>query len=275
MDAAQMVATLAPTATVKELSAGQNRVFRLLEESGRSTVVKVYSTPARERRERHALEALTGVRGVPEILERGSTEGLPWIRLTDGGAWNLGTLPRNADVIRRAGEVLRAVHDSDAKITNLDQGIDGAYVEAHFRSVLDRLERYRRRLGLPADLLEATRQKAAIPEASEPRPSHTRPYPRNFLVSEAGDVTLIDWEWATLAPPEWDISLASWRFDTNIGDGASEALWEGYGASFPRHRLRPWVAYHAAAMMLEEAEKRDGRLGDLAYLVDDLANALG
>jgi hypothetical protein len=65
MGAMEMVAGLVPTATVKELSSGTNKVFRLLEESGESTVVKVYATPARERRERHALEALLGVPGVP------------------------------------------------------------------------------------------------------------------------------------------------------------------------------------------------------------------
>lgn len=269
-----MVATLAPTATVKELSSEGNRVFRLLEESGRSTVVKVYATPARERRERHALEALAGVHGVPQIIERGATEGNAWIRYTDGGAWNLSALPKNTEALRRAGAVLRAVHDADANITNLDQGIDGDYVDAHFRSMLDRLERYRRRLGLPADVLDAARQRANIPVASEPRPAHTRPYPRNFLVSEEGRVTLIDWEWATLAPPEWDLSLASWRFERDVGEGASGALWDGYGASFPRHRLKPWVAYHAAAMMLEAVEQRDGRLGDLAYLIDDLATSV-
>ncbi|GIU92530.1 MAG: hypothetical protein KatS3mg011_1436 [Acidimicrobiia bacterium] len=274
MDAAQMVTSLAPTATVKEITAGGNRVFRLLEESGRTTIVKVYSTPARERRERHALEALAGTAGVPAILERGSTGGHPWIRMTDGGAWSLATLPMNPSAIRKAGAVLRAVHTSGADITNLDRGLDGAYVEAHFRSVLDRLERYRRRLGLPRDVLDAARSKANIPVASDPVPAHTHPDPGKFLVSEDGEVMLIDWEWATLAPPEWDLSRAAWRFDREIGPGASEALWEGYGASFPRHRLRAWTAYHAAASMLEAAEKRDGRLGDLAYLVDDLADSL-
>jgi hypothetical protein len=34
------------------------------------------------------------------------------------------------------------------------------------------------------------------------------------------------------------------------------------------------VAYHSAMMMLEAAELREGKLGDLSYLVDDLTEAV-
>lgn len=276
MGALEMVAGLVPSATVKALSSGTNKVFRLLEESGESTVVKVYATPARERRERHALEALLGVPGVPQILERGATDGMAWVRTTDGGSWSLATLPLNLDLIRKAGVLLRGVHDSGAPITNLDSGIDGDYVETHFRSTLDRLERYRRRLGLPAAVLEAARRSDNHPVASAPKPAHTRTLPKNFLVNEKGELMLVGWEWATLAPPEWDLSLATWRFSRTLGDDAATALWEGYGGENSiGNRLEPWVAYHAAMQMLEAAEQRDGRLGDLEYLVNDLAAAVG
>jgi thiamine kinase-like enzyme len=271
MDAAQMVAGLTPTATIKELSASSNRVFRVRSEQGATTVVKVYSTPARERRERHALEALSGLPGVPKVVERGSNHGMAWIRMADGGAWSLSTLPKNLDTITRAGAVLRGVHESNVAITNLGSGIDAAYVSDHYQSTLDRLERYRGRLGLPAEVLQRAKDSQRVPLAGEPRPAHTRPHPKSFLVSEVGEVTLIEWEWATLAPSEWDLSLATWRFTRDLGRDAAEAFWQGYGASFPQTRLRPWIAYHAAMAMLEAAEQRDGRLGDLAYLVNDLA----
>jgi len=271
----EMVASLVPTATVKELSSGSNKVYRLLEESGDSTVVKVYVTPARERRERHALEALLGVPGVPQILERGATDGMAWIRTTDGGSWSLATLPLNLELVRKAGALLRGVHDSGAPITNLDSGIDGDYVQTHFRSTLDRLERYRRRLGLPAEALAAAKQSDNHPLASAPKPAHTRTLPKNFLVNDAGELMLIGWEWATLAPPEWDLSLATWRFSRTLGNEAATALWDGYGAANTiANRLEPWVAYHAAMQMLEAAEQRDGRLGDLDYLVSDFAAAV-
>lgn len=275
MGAIEMVAGLVPTATVKGLTGGTNKLFRLLEESGDSTVVKVYATPARERRERHALEAMLGVAGVPQILERGATDGMAWIRMTDGGTWSLATLPLNLDLVRKAGALLRGVHDSGAPITNLDNGIDGEYVQTHFRSTLDRLERFRRRLELPAEVLEAARRSENHPVASAPKTAHTRTVPKNFLVNDQGELMLIGWEWATLAPPEWDLSLATWRFSRTLGDEAATALWEGYGAENTiADRLGPWVAYHAAMQMLEAAEQRDGRLGDLNYLVNDLAAAI-
>jgi aminoglycoside phosphotransferase (APT) family kinase protein len=270
-----MVASLAPTATLKTLSASVNQVFRLIEESGETSIVKVYSSPARERRERHALEALAGVQGVPQIIERGSNDSMPWIKMTDGGVWNVASLPKNLTVVRSCGQVLRAIHDSTANITNLDSGIDSEYVATHFHSTLDRLERYRRRLGMPADVLEKAKRSSNTPVASGPVPSHTRPHPRNFLVNDRGVVSMIEWEYATLAPPEWDLSLATWRFSREIGEDAATALWQGYGASFPADRLLPWIAYHSSMMMLEAAERRDGRLGDLSYLVDDLARAVG
>lgn len=274
MDAAQMVAGLFPTATVKELSASSNRAFRIRTESGDTSVVKVYSSPARERRERHAIEALAGVKGVPAIIERGSNHGMSWIRMPDGGAWSLGTLPKNADTIGRAGAVLRAVHDSDAEITNLGSALDADYVSDHYQSTLRRLGRYRGRLGLPAEVLDRALASDRRPQASGPRPAHTRPHPRSFLVSELGEVTLIEWEWATLAPPEWDLSLTSWRLTRELGQDAAEAFWQGYGASFPQARLMPWIAYHSAMAMLEAAEQRDGRLGDLNYLVEDLSSSV-
>ncbi len=274
LDPKKIVTSIIPGTTIRELSSSSNRVYRLLEENGASSVVKVYATAARERRERHALEALAGVPGVPEILERGATEGSAWIRMTDGGSWNLATLPKNLDIVAEAGRLLRGVHDSQGAITNLGTGIDGAYVESHFRSTLDRLERYRRRLGLTADTLERARESHRTPQASTPVPAHTRPAPKSFLVGDDSGVTLIAWEWATLAPPEWDLSFASWQLTRVLGQDAAEALWKGYGASFPQYRLKPWVAYHSATAMLEAAEQRDGRLDDLRYLVDDLTDSL-
>ncbi len=271
MDAREIASALAPTATVKELSSRQNRAFRLLEEHGASSVVKVYATTARERRERHAIEALAGIEGVPTILERGATDGTPWIRFADGGTWSLATLPRNLEVVKRAGRALKALHSANAAITNLDSGIDAQYVATHLISTLDRLERFRRRLGISAELLASAKIASSQPPAGDPAPAHTRPVPENFLVSDKGAVTLIDWEWATLAPPEWDLSMATWRFSKQLGPESAEALLEGYGATFPAVRLKPWITYHTATMMLDAAESREGRLGDLSYLVDDLA----
>ena len=270
----EIIQEIASGATIKELSVQSNYVYRLLRENGATTIVKIYGTPSRERRERHALEALLGVPGVPQILERGATAGYSWIRMTDGGAWNLAALPRNLDTIAKSGQLLRGLHDSQAHITNLEGGIDGEYVVAHYKSTLERLERYRRRLELPAAVLDAARSSSNQPSSTAPVVSHTRPRPDKFVISEDGKMTLIGWEWATLAPAEWDLSLATWRFSRTLGPDAAQALWDGYGASFSQERLKPWIAYHASMAMLDAAEQRDGRLGDLNYLITDLSSAI-
>lgn len=280
MDALSLVGTIAPRASVREVTTigrGQkNRVFRLLEEGGRATVVKVYATPGRERRERHALEAVAGIEGVPQLIDRGVTpDGTAWAQLTDGGGWSLKSLTKNHDVLARAGRVLRAVHEtSTSNITNLEGGMDAEFIATHYGSTVERLGRFRRKLQIPPEVLEAA-SNAPPPVSSDPVTSHTHPTPDKFLVSEGGSVLLVDWEWATLAPPEWDVSLATWSIGKIHDEDAVDAFMEGYGGTLPRSRLDSWTGYHAAMSLLDAAESRDGRLGDLAGTVNDLAHAVG
>ena len=274
MDADAILQSVSPSATHVNISAGGNQVFRLREEDGATSVVKIYATPTRERRERHALAALGRTAGVPKIMSRGIDEGVAWIQMTDGGNWDLSVLPRNLNILRSAGRVLRGVHESGADLTNLSTSIDNEQIGAHFRNTIERLGKYRRRLSLPADVLDRA-ASAGPPVASPGKPAHTRAFPNQFLVTEAGQVTLIDWEWATIATPEWDVSLASWQFAKLFGDEAAAAFLEGYGAVVSATRLKSWIAYHSAMLMLEAAEKRDGRLHDMGPLVEDLSEAIG
>ena len=279
MDALRLVATIAPGATVREITraggANTNRVFRLVEETGRASVVKIYGTAGRERREHHALEAVAGLAGVPRLIDRGVTpDGTAWAQLTDGGGWSLQSLSKNLDVMAAAGKVLRGVHESSGRITNLEGGIDGDFIATHYRSTIERLGRYRRKLQIAPDVLAAAAD-APPPVSSSPGTAHARPTADKFLVSENQEVTLVDWEWATLAPPEWDVSLATWSLSTVHDDEAAEAFLGGYGSSMPRSRLESWTAYHAAVKLLEAGETRDGRLGDLAGTVAALSKAVG
>ena len=274
MSARGLVEKLYPTARIRELAAGANSVFRVAEEGFAISIVKVYSVASREKRERHALEALAGIEGIPTIQSHGIDGDIAWLAMTDGGSWNLSTLPKNVEVLETAGRTLRNVHAADAKkITNLVASIDGDYVRSHYRSTIERLGRFRRRFGMDQVVLELA-LGIDPPLATDPVPSHTRPTPSKFVVNEAGAVTLVDWEWATLGPPEWDLTLAVWQFAKTHGESAAAAFRRGYGAELPESRYRSWVAYHSAMMMLDAAEVRDGRLGDLNYLVDDLTEAV-
>jgi aminoglycoside phosphotransferase (APT) family kinase protein len=248
-------------------------VFRAIHEDGSSIIVKVYPVPSRERRERRALESLKGTPGVPTIIDSKVEGDMAWVSMSDGGNWNLGNLPKNLDAVEAAGEVLRGVHDTEAQITNLATSIDSEYVESHYRSTITRLGRFRRRFELDQNVLDSALEMTP-PHATDSVTAHTRPTPSKFVVNEESAVTLVDWEWATLAPPEWDLTLAVWRFAATIGEDAAAAFRSGYGAELAESSYRPWVAYHAATMMLDAAEVREGRLGDLSYLVHDLAEAV-
>ena len=70
------------------------------------------------------------------------------------------------------------------------------------------------------------------------------------------------------------MTLAVWQFAVNHGEDAAAAFRQGYAAELPESRYRSWVAYHSAMMMLDAAETRQGRLGDLHYLVTDLTEAV-
>jgi aminoglycoside phosphotransferase (APT) family kinase protein len=272
MDARELVTKLHPDDMVRELSSGANKVFRVIK-GDQSSIVKVYPVSSRERRERHALEALAAVPAVPRILDHGTEGEMAWLRMNDAGHWSLASLPKNLEAIEASGAALRGVHSSKAQITNLAAGIDSDYVLSHYRSTIERLGRYRRRFGMEQVVLDKALQLEP-PLATAPAPSHTKPVLSKFVVDEDGSITIVDWEWATLAPPEWDLTLAVWRLAARIGEDASAAFRSGYGAELPESRYRPWVAYHSAMMMLEAAEVREGRLGDLSYLVDDLTEAV-
>ena len=161
---------------------GANDVFRLWRDDG-TVILKVYGTDARARREAHALEALGDRPGLPALLDTGTEEDRHWALFGDAGRWSLGTLPDNPGLARKAGELLRSVHDTpqDA-MSNLTRGIDQEWVAVDFVSTFRRLERYRGKLGISGDLLEAARA-VRPPSASDARAAHTNPLPGGDLES--------------------------------------------------------------------------------------------
>lgn len=274
MTARGLVEGLYPAARIRELAAGGNKVFRVAESEEDTAIVKVYPVASRQKRELHALEALATIEGIPTIIDQGLVGEQAWLRMSDGGSWNLSSLPKNLGIVEAAGNTLRNVHNAPKEhLTNLVTGIDSEYVKSHYRSTIERLARFRRRFGMPQTVLDKALD-VEPPLATEPVPSHTRPTPSKFVVNDAGEVTLVDWEWATLGPPEWDLTLAVWQFAVTHGEDAAAAFRKGYSAELPESRYRSWVAYHSAMMMLEAAEQREGRLDNLYYLVNDLTEAV-
>jgi len=240
--------------TGMERGQAANRIYRIWVGDG-TRIAKIYGTPARERREFHALEALGSLSGTPQLVDRGLEGETHWAIFEDAGRWNLGTLPENPGLARKAGEILRSVHETSSdKITNLSRGMDQEWVAVDFLSTLRRLDRYRRRLDISGDLLADARE-VRPPFASDPRSAHTNPAPDNFVVDDAGKITLIAWEWATIAPVEWDLSKAAWLLGLHAGPLAAAAFQEGYGRTLDQYQLDRWVVYHAAMTLVFRVER--------------------
>ncbi|GMQ93708.1 MAG: hypothetical protein BMS9Abin12_1188 [Acidimicrobiia bacterium] len=259
LDPQSLARRFASGGVVQELTASTpqvnaNQVYRIWRESD-SVVLKVYGSDARQRRERHAMNALMDWGHLPEILDSGSTRDLHWVLFADAGRWNLETLPENPGLARTAGRILRELHETDkALLSNLERGIDQEWVAVDFQSTLRRLERYRSRVGVSQDFIEAARS-VNPPFANEPVVAHTDAVPRNFVVDDEGKVTLINWEWATLAPPEWDLTRAAWSIGMHAGPTATSALFDGYGKTIDGVLIDRWIVYHTAQTLVRHTER--------------------
>lgn len=259
---------LAVGGTYQELTASTplvsaNSVFRIWRK-GHSFVLKVYGSDARERREHHAINALGRIEHLPKILDRGVHDQTHWIMFEDAGRWNLQSLPENPGLAREAGQIVREIHDVDSgPLSNLSKGMDGEWIAVDFQSSVKRLERYRARVGVAQQQIDTAIQLKP-PYASAPVVTHTDPVVRNFIVDDDGDMTLIDWEWATLSPPEWDLSKLVWSAGMHAGPSAAEAVIEGYGSDIEGVQMDRWIVYHSAQTLVRYAERNlSARPGDV------------
>ena len=277
MDAVQLARSLAHGGRVNQLgtSGDATHLFRVHASTG-PYILKIYDTESFARREERSFAVLDGADGTPQIIDRGDTDGTHWVKFADPGAWTMATLPHNLDAARACGEILRSIHTLEtSNVTNLAGGMTASQVATDYRSTLQRLTRYRGRLNMSADVIDAA-LSVEVPRSSDPTLSHTNPRAENFFVNDAGKVTLFDWTWSTLAPPEWDFSLAYWSLGAASAAEVSVAFAEGYGATLSDEDLRPWMMYHIASFLLREAETSSGRLEQLRpniELLTQLASA--
>lgn len=274
MNPLDLAKNVADGGRVQELAGDNYRLFRIMRPEG-STLLKVYNSESWSRREERALTAAHNLAGVPHVIGRGTTNDLAWLRLADPGSWTLATLPENTGAARKAGQILRSLHGSEsAAMTNLSGGMTAETVASEYRLVFERLERYRRRLLLPRETIEKA-LSGGVPRSSKPVSSHTQPIASKFYVDSKGEVTLMDWGWATVSPPEWDYSLAWWSLMTNAGPAAATAMGEGYGAALTDDILQPWVVFHLGTNLLQKAESSSGHFEELESMVNELTAVLG
>lgn len=274
MEAAEIARKLSGDGRILEVGSGVGRLYRIWEEGGGTHLVKVYPTPAAERREQQAFESLAGTSGLPTVTSRGEDDGSHWAVFHDPGKWNLASLPESTSLARKAGEILADLHSRDiGRLSNVAHGIDQEWIQADFPAVFKRLDRYRGRLQLGSDVVEkATR--ITPPNATGPVIIHTDPAPELFFVDDGGGVTLFHWEWSTLGPPEWDFSRLLWLTRLKVGSDAATGIVEGYGGEISSDQLERWAVYHAGMMLIQAVEVVDPQLRGADWLVEELTRAV-
>jgi hypothetical protein len=95
------------------------------------------------------------------------------------------------------------------------------------------------------------------------------------VVDDDGNITLINWEWATVAPAEWDLSKATWLLGLHAGPLAAEAFQEGYGRTMDQYQLDRWIVYHAAMTLVFRVERAmDAAIGAHELFLSEFRRAV-
>ncbi len=274
MEPAAIARKLSGDGRTVEVGSGVGRLYRVWDGT-ETSLVKVYSSVSAERRERQAFENLASLPGLPRVVRRGEEDGQPWVIFEEPGKWNLASLPQSISLGRKAGEVLAALHRHDTgHLSNVAHGMDDDWIQADYPSTFKRLERYRGRLHLPAEVV-AGAMEIAPPLTSQPVIIHTDPNPDQFLVDDEGRVTLFHWEWSTLGPPEWDFSRLLWLTGLKAGPDSATGVIEGYGDELSERELERWAVYHSGMMLKQAVEASDQQLRGAEWLVEELTRAVG
>jgi thiamine kinase-like enzyme len=122
----------------------------------------------------------------------------------------------------------RRIHDVHA-LPPIDGVFDPFAVIAHWRAVLDeRGTRVPTRLGALHDLVELADAERQVPGPRDLVVCHNDPYHLNFL--DDGDLWLIDWEYAGMGDPMYDLAGIALNLDR---DGRDVLLRSYYGVVTP------------------------------------------
>lgn len=272
MEPADLARSLSREGRILEVASGVTSLYRIWD-LDETRLVKIYASGAAHKREKRALDMLAGLSSLPTVLEDGVTSDLHYTVFADPGKWTLETLRDNTAMARKAGELLAELHERDpADFSNVAHGMDQDWLTSDFPSVFRRLERYRGRLQVPAEVLSAA---GSLPPPQTLRQViiHTDPGPDHFFIRDGGPMTLLHWEWSTFGPPEWDLSRLMWLMRAKSGPGAAQAVAEGYGTVLSPDQLNTWAAYHSGMMLTQLVEHMEQPLKAARWLVAELERA--
>jgi thiamine kinase-like enzyme len=192
------------------------------------------------------LAASVGI--APELLHLDPSSGLMLTRFIAGGAPLQAVDLRRPEQLRDAVALLKRLHDS-------------RFTFAGRMDLFPKLDQYvalAARKGWPAGLdLTPIRQRAeparvALERVAVPFvPSHVDPVAHNFVRGHGGALYLIDWEYAAMAEPMWDLAAVSIEaeFDAEL----DRTLLEAYFGGAHVRRLGRYALYRASLNLLAAA----------------------
>lgn len=192
------------------------------------------------------LAASAGI--APELLHLDPSSGLMLTRFIAGGAPLQADDLRRPEQLRDAVALLKRLHDSRLAFAGrmdlfpkLDQYIALA-ARKGWPAGLD-LTPIRRR----AEPARVALERGAVPFV----PSHVDPVAHNFVRARSGALYLIDWEYAAMAEPMWDLAAVS--IETELDAELDRTLLETYFGAAHMHQLGRHALYRASLNLVAAA----------------------
>ncbi len=184
----------------------------------------------------------------PELLYLDPQSGLMLTRFIAGGTALQAADLRQPELLRRVGGLLKRLHESGHAFAGrmelfpkLDEYIALA-AQKGWPAGLD-LTPIRRR----AEAARAALERVAIPSV----PSHVDPVPHNFVRAGGGALYLLDWEYAAMAEPMWD--LAAVAIEAELDAGPERLLLDAYFAGEAAQQASRFALYKASLNLLAAA----------------------
>ncbi|MBL8200256.1 MAG: phosphotransferase family protein [Chromatiales bacterium] len=221
--------------TWRVLADGRQAVLRVDEPAARRLGLNRAAEPA-------VLRAVAAAGLGPDCLAADPARGTLLTGWLPGRAWSAADLREPAN-LRRAAGLLRRVHDLPPP---------GPAAGLPVLDLAAAVDRYATLAG-PAASLPARRARAALARclaadagvAAPPCLCHGDPTPGNFIAAPDGSLWLIDWEYAGLGPPAFD--LAGLALGAALDPAGDDLLLAAYQGRAPRPaeraRHRDWQAF--------------------------------
>ena len=202
--------------------------------------------------EAHNARLAVSIGIAPEVLYLDAQSGLMLTRFIDGGVPLQAADMRRPELLRSAVALLKRLHDSRLAFAG----------RMELFPKLDEYIALTANRGWPAGLdLRPIRRQAEAARAALERaaiafvPSHIDPVPHNFVRGrsgkQSGDLYLLDWEYAAMAEPMWDLAAVS--IEAELDPERERILLDTYFAAASARQAGRFALYKASLNLLAAA----------------------